>query len=97
MGLIISFVISLTISFKQKWFWLNSLIVFIRAFTLGRLDYLGWQNLKVIFLKPGHLFDNEIFFILTNGFVLLSIGVFVFSFKPFNNFIDNNRLAVANH
>ena len=96
-GLLVAFVISLIIAKRWKWFWVNSLIVLLVVFTLKRLDFLGWSYLKEIFLEPGHLFHNTALYLLVNGLVLLALGIFVFFYGPFNNFIDNNRLVFVDH
>lgn len=90
-GLIIAFVISLVISFRKNWFWFNSLIVLIVSFVLGRFNFFGLQNVKGIIFIPAHLLNNEILYILTNGLILLSMGIFVFSFNKFNNFIATSK------
>jgi hypothetical protein len=98
-GLVIAFIISLIISRRRKWFWVNSLIVFFVAFVLKRLHSLGWIYLKQIFLEPGHLFifNSTALYLLTNGLLLLLLGILAFSFRPFNDFIEKNRLAIENH
>jgi hypothetical protein len=96
-GLIIAFIISLTIAKTKGWFWINSLVVFLTVFLLAGQDLLGWTYLKNIFLMPGRIFTDTLFYLLTNGLVLLCLGVFVFSFSKFNNFIDNHNLTINNH
>jgi hypothetical protein len=91
LGLILGFIISLTISKTKKWFWVNSLIVLLAAFILARQDLLGWTYLKTIFLKPGEIFSNSTMYILTNGLVLLIIGLFVFYYEKCNNFINSKK------
>jgi len=58
-GLLVAFIISLTISIRRNWFWFNSLIVLILAYTLSWFDLLGWIYFKSIFLTPGEIFNNR--------------------------------------
>jgi hypothetical protein len=96
-GLLVAFFISLIIANRRKWYWVNSIIMLLIVFTLKQFNFLGWTYLKVIFLKPGLLFNSTALYLLTNGIILLLLGIFVFCFRPFNNFIDNNRLIIADH
>ncbi|MDB5005760.1 MAG: hypothetical protein JWP45_153 [Mucilaginibacter sp.] len=56
-GLLIAFSISLAITAKKSWYWVNSLIVFLAAALLLRFHLLGWHYLatyswrRVLFLK----------------------------------------------
>lgn len=92
-GLIVAFIISLIISFKRKWFWLNSLIVLIIAFILGWFNLLGWAYFKKIFLMPGKIFDNVILEFLANGFIILSVGLLTFFLAKPNRFIAMGEKA----
>jgi len=91
-GLFVSFTISLIINKRQKLYWVNSLIVFILAYVLGKNDLLGWNYLKIIFLKPGNIFKNSELYLLTNGFVLLFIGIFIFYFGKSNEFVKTKNI-----
>ena len=96
-GLLVAFIILLVIAKRRGWFWVNSLIVFLVVFILRLPNFLGWTYFKNIFLEPGHLFNSTTLYLLTNGLVLLSLGIFVFFFRPLNNFIEANRLVIVNH
>lgn len=88
-GLLVAFIISLFISIKKKWFWLNSVIVFLIVYLLRRFDIDGWHYLKYIFLSPGDLFDQySAGEYLVNGLPLLAIGLFLFFSKRINKFIN---------
>jgi len=93
-GLLVSFIISLVIAKRHKWFWVNSLIVFILLFVLKRWNISGWSFLKYIFLAPGEIFRSNMLLLLTNGLILLGLGFFVFYYKRFNDFIDGRKIAI---
>jgi hypothetical protein len=92
-GLLVAFIISLSISVKSKWFWLNSLIVFLLSYVLTRFDLNGWHYLKFLFLAPGQYFDSySTWNSLANGLPMLTIGVLLFFLKLTNRFIINGTL-----
>ena len=95
LGLLAAFIISLVIAKRKKWFWVNSLIVFILLFVLMRWKISGWGFLKYIFLAPGEIFRSNLLWLLTNGLVLLGLGLFVFYYKKFNDFIDGRKIAIG--
>ena len=92
LGLVIAFVVAVLISKKRNWFWINSLIVFIVMYFLWRNEALGWIYLKKIWLSPGKIFHSAFLYILSNGIILLSVGIFFFFFKGFNDFINKGNL-----
>ena len=94
-GLLVAFGISLTISLKRKWFWFNSFLVLVLVNILGRLDLLGWNYLKVIFLTPGESFRNIKLEFLTNGLILLVLGLLAFFLKKTNKFIEAGYRATV--
>ncbi|RXK62076.1 hypothetical protein ESA94_03430 [Lacibacter luteus] len=94
-GLLVAFIVSLVISIKRHWFWVNSLIAFIATYFLYRYDILGWTYLKKIFWFVGQKFNNTTIEFLFNGIVLLTIGLLIFLLKRPNQFIENNKLATV--
>ena len=94
-GLLVAFGISLTISIKRKWFWFNSFLVLVLINILGRFDLLGWNYLKKIFLTPGEIFRNIKMEFLTNGLILLTLGLFTFFLARTNKFIALGNRATA--
>ncbi len=99
-GLIVAMVISLRIAKKRKWFWVNSLVVFLIIIFLKQQELLGWSFLKKIFLSPGEIFKGSAYYttlyLLTNGLLLLAAGIFIFFNKKINEFIDNKDLMSKN-
>ncbi len=85
LGLLVAFIISLGISIKQHWFWVNSLIVFIIGYLLYRLGFLGWNFFKYIFLQQGKLFpfDSAAHY-LADCLPMLALGLIIF-FSGFTN------------
>ena len=88
-GLLVAFIISLIISSRQHWYWMNSLLAFIVTYILFRFDLLGWEYLRKIFWYPGQLFKNTASEFLINGIILLSIGLLVFFLPRSKRFISN--------
>jgi hypothetical protein len=91
-GILFAFIISLIISIKRKWLWLNSVIILIATFLLARLDLLGWDYLKKFLWFPGHFIPNTIIEFIVNGTILLIVGVLIFFLKAINQFIEEQKL-----
>ena len=94
-GLLAAFIISLTISIKRHWFWINALLAFILTYILYRFDLLGWKFLKQIFWYLGQQFNNPTIEFLFNGIILLTIGFLIFFLRRPNQFIENKKLATV--
>ena len=98
-GLIVAYTISLPISQKKSWFWANTVIVFLLIFLLKNQGLPGWNFLKNIFLRPGELFRHSDYYIplylLTNGAILLTLGLFTFFNRRINKFIDAQKQAIV--
>lgn len=92
-GLITAFIVSFTISLKQHWFWVNSVLVLVIAYSLSWVDFSAWSFLKNIFLTPGEIFSNTYLKFLFNEIILLTFGLLFFYFKKINQFINNNYKA----
>jgi hypothetical protein len=52
-GLLAAFVISLIISLKRRWFWVNTLMAFILTYLLYEFNLSGWRFLKPVFGTRG--------------------------------------------
>jgi hypothetical protein len=91
-GLLIGFVVSLFLSLKNRWYWVNSLIVLLITFTVCLFNRFYWHHIKVIFQAPGRIFQSDWAFILTNGLIILAIGICLFFLKRIIRFIDGKKL-----
>ncbi|HZY35387.1 MAG TPA: hypothetical protein VFE53_01990 [Mucilaginibacter sp.] len=88
-GFLIAFFISIMITIKKHWFWVNSLIVFLIGCALGMSNLLGWDYLKYIFLAPGHFFKfDSIWYFIVNGTVMLVIALLLFFLKIIRRFVS---------
>ena len=94
-GLGVSFIISLAISIKRHWLWVNSMIALLIMFIPVRFGYLHWHYLKEIFWAPGQIFNNTKIEFILNGIILLTIGLLIFFWRLSNRFIRNNKPVAA--
>ena len=92
-GLFVAFIISLIISIKRHWFWVNSLLTFVLTYILFRFDILGWIYFKRFFWYLGQRFSNMTIEFLFNGILLLIIGILIFFLRRTNKFIENKGLG----
>lgn len=90
-GLLIAFIISLSISAYRKWFWLNSVLVLLITYTFFRLDFLLWDYLKVIFRFIGGFMPNITLDFLVDGLVMLLLGLLVFFSKKLTQLINSKK------
>ena len=87
-GLFVAFIFSLILSVRRKWFFGNSLLVVLIAYTLGYAGWLGWEWLGKLFWVPGMMFKDPVYQYVINGFVLLVFGCSCFLLPPINQYID---------
>lgn len=92
-GLVVGFIISITISIKRHWFWINSFIAFVLIYFLFKFNLLGWPHLKNFFWSLGRKLNPSSIEFLFNGIVLLTIGLLIFFLKGLNRFVDKNYMA----
>lgn len=96
-GLLAALIISLIVSYKKHWYWLNSLLAYGFVFELRRFHLSGWQYLRAIFLTPGKLFsDDTQLYYLANGLVMLILGLLLFFSKISIHFISSKPGAKVN-
>ena len=91
LGLLISFIISLVISLKKKWGWINSVLVFVIIYSLGWLSIRGESITSVLFTAFGKLSTNLVFKISAIGMLLIMSSSLLFFSKKVNKFIAANR------
>jgi hypothetical protein len=96
-GLLVAFIISLSISIRRHWFWFNPLIVLMVTYVLYSFDLLGWTYSRNICWRIGQTFSSTITEFTINGCVLLTIGLLIFFLKRSNTFIENRKIATAKH
>ncbi len=88
-GLVVAFIISLTLTIKWRIFWVNALIGFILGIILNRLGVFNYKIVNEILYSPGDLisqFGIQYEFI-TNGCILILLGLFVFFNKWTKNYV----------
>jgi hypothetical protein len=90
-GLLAAILISLIVSIKHKWSWLNSVIVLLMAFTVCLFNRFYWHHIRIIFQAPGSIFKSDWAFILTNGLMMLAVGLCLFFWKGITRFIDGAK------
>ena len=94
-GLAVAVIISLAISIKLHWLWVNSLVALLIMIITFNLGFLNWNYLREVFWIPGQMFSNTTIDFLLNGFILLTIGLLIFFWRLPKRFIENNKLVKA--
>jgi len=89
-GVLGGFIISLLLSFKHKWLWVNSLIVLLMTFILFCLDRFYYDHIRFITQAPGKIFKSDWAHLITNGLIMLAIGLLLFFNKRLIRFINGN-------
>ena len=94
-GLLIAGSISLAISIRRHWLWVNTLIAFIMIYIFNRLNFLGWHNLMRLVWYLCRTLNNSTFVFLFIGIIFLISGILMFSLKRTIRFIENYRMAAV--
>ncbi len=95
-GLLAAYIISWWFSSKRNWHWINAVIIFMVSFALYNFGYWGWNVLHSIFQIPGSVFPkNSKGSYLTNGMVMLGIGLAIFFINGIKRYIDNGNASSA--
>jgi len=90
-GLLAAYIISWFIASKKNWHWINGVIIFVLAFTLYNLGYWGWNLVHGFFQEPAKLFPvNSVWGYLTDGLILLAIGLILLFSKGIIRYIDHS-------
>ncbi|MBB4803056.1 hypothetical protein HNP37_003131 [Flavobacterium nitrogenifigens] len=91
-GIVFSFIISITISKIKKWSILNSFIVLIIIYLLYRYNTLGWNYFKILAIGS-FIDDYHLNFIITGSFFLI-IGLVIFFSKWTNRIIEKRQIEL---
>jgi hypothetical protein len=86
-GIVVAFIVSLLLSRKPGWFWVNSLIVFLVTFGAFCLDTFYWFHFRFILMFDG-LFKSLWAYNLISGLLLLTVGICLFFSKRIIKFIN---------
>ncbi|MUV03083.1 hypothetical protein GN157_05110 [Flavobacterium rakeshii] len=92
-AIILVFIISLILCKKYRWYWGNSLIVFIFSMTMYWLGYTGWTYVKIVLLMPGTIFKQIEPEFITNILILLTFGVLFLFNKRIIRFVETGRFT----
>jgi hypothetical protein len=91
-GILIAYVLAWFIATAKRWHWINDVIAFAIGILLGNKGWFGWAHLYKIFWAPGKIFvDNGFLSYLTDGLVMLAIGLAILYSKSLIRFIDNGQ------
>ena len=94
-GLLVGFTISLIISIKRKWPWLNSVLALLSIFILGRLGISESYFLRAIFLFPGIILKSITLTVIINASILLLFGCLLFFVSNLNKSIELNKASIV--
>jgi hypothetical protein len=95
-GFLVGIGLSLFVVIKKRWYWLNSLLIFVTMILLGVLKVPAWKYLKVVFLEPGEIFKElSVGYFLTNGLVMLALGSLLFFWNKIIAFISSDWPMMA--
>ena len=88
-GLLVGFVISLIVSIKRRWFWVNTIIPSCAVFFIYRMPFernysAGWHT-----TFHSDKIPPSIFWYTTAAVLCLAAALFLFFSKRMNKFIDN--------
>jgi len=94
-GIFIGFGISLWLSLKNKWNWINSVIVLLISSACFFLDRFYYSSIRFIFDLPGRVFKSDWDIIVTNGLIMLIIGMVIFLMDRSINYINKSNIKKA--
>ena len=96
-GLLIAFIISLTISIKNKWLWVNSFIILISAYGLAWTEFLGLNFLQNIYYLKGLTSIPLILLLTAIASIFTLLGIITFFHRKTNQFIKYSNSDGLNH
>ena len=94
-GILVGFIISLLLSIKYKWYWVNSSIVLLICIGDFCLDRFYWYHIRFALMFPGRVFKSNWSYNLTSGLLLFAIGLYLFFGKGIIRFIDGKTPGPA--
>ena len=95
-GFFTGFLISLLLSIKQKWAWLNSILSLAISYILSWIGLIKSYFLKSIVLFPGIIFKNNISLTISiNASILLFLGIFAFFLSRINTQVPNPKTSIV--
>ena len=88
-AMLVGVIISFVLSFIFKWYWINSVIVFVVALSLFRFRSFAWDYLHHVFLTPAAILKLKISAsLLVNGAIMFIIGLLLFFLPASIRFIN---------
>ncbi len=94
-GLLVALIISVIVSVRRRWLWVNPLIVAVIMFFLYRFSLLGWEYAGYVFGFPARLLNNTAARCLITGGILLTIGLLILFSKRTRQFAGNDKPVLA--
>jgi hypothetical protein len=91
-GLMLGLIISIIISIRRRWFWLNSLLALSVIFILGQLGIINSYFLRAVFLFPGIILQDISLTVIINASILLLLGCILFFTPKANEFIQIKKV-----
>lgn len=91
-GLMLGLIISIIISIRRRWFWLNSLLALSVIFILGQLWIINSYFLRAVFLFPGIILQDISLTVIINASILLLLGCILFFTPKANEFIQIKKV-----
>ena len=82
-GILIALTMSLLITLKQKFVWINSLVVSLISFIIFYFQFSWFEFLNKYLWILGKLFENIKIEFLFNGTLFFTLGIFVFWFSKY--------------
>ncbi len=86
-GLIVAFIISLVISLKNKWGWINSVLILITIYVIGFLGIRGEMIKGFTFSIFNKISSNISLVLFASGLILFLFSLILFFSKTLKRFI----------
>jgi hypothetical protein len=96
-GLLIGFLVSLFISLRSNWFWVNSLIVLVLTYCLWRGGLLGLNFLNDIYYLKAWDSIHIKWLLIIIASIFLFFGIITFFNREIFRFISKSRATRKSH